>query len=120
LVTLGNIATPTGDVITDFQYALWNLFDSSIALNSNQITDQFNAAQIVTATSGANLVTTAQDAAKLVIYTAVPANSNQEFLGLNTPTSAPEPGTWAFMAGLGLLFLIPGIRSRARSAIARA
>jgi hypothetical protein len=118
LVTLSKMNSPTANQITDYQYALWNLFDSHVALNATQVTDQFTAADIVTSGIVANQVATAADAAKLVIYTAVPTNSSQEFLGLGTPT--PEPGAWVFAAGLALLFLSPRFRSRIRAAKLRA
>jgi hypothetical protein len=109
LVTLSKISNPSANTITDFQYALWNLFNPNVKTNANQITDQLNAADIVTSSLAANIATTAADSAELRIYTAVPVNSNQEFLGLNTPT--PEPGSWVMIAGLGLCLL--GLKRRA-------
>jgi hypothetical protein len=113
LVTLSKISNPSADTITDYQYALWNLFDSGLVINANQLTDQINAADIVTSGTNTNKAITAADASELVIYTANPVNSNQEMLGLSTPT--PEPGSWMLMLGLGLMLLSRTIRTRARS-----
>ena len=57
----------------------------------------------------------------LVIYTpTAPYSSNQEFLGLGTPTANPEPSTWILMSALGLLLCVPQVRFRVRSlALAR-
>jgi hypothetical protein len=114
LVTLENIGSPTADQITDYQYAVWNLFDSTIALNSNQITDQFNAAQIVTSSLIENQTATADAAARLAIYTAIPVNSNQEFLGLTTTVSTPEPCTSISLVALSAFLLNPKARSALR------
>jgi hypothetical protein len=120
----GNPSNP-GNTVTDYQYAVWYLFDhnlsmngTSLTLNTNQQTDLFNAAAIVTSASQTNMQITAADSAKLVIYT-YPAGTEQEFLGEATPTgAAPEPATWTIFSLLGLL-LIPGVRARLLTAASR-
>ncbi len=113
----GNPANP-GNTVTDFNYAVWYLFNQNLSLNgtaltlnTNQQTDLFNAAAIVTSSTQTNMQITAADSAKLVIYT-YPPGTEQEFLGELTPTgAAPEPASWALFGVLGLL-LIPGVRSK--------
>jgi hypothetical protein len=124
-VQLASLSSPSANTITDYQYALWYLFDQNITVpaqggtavpvNVNQLTLLYNAAQIATSTSGANQATTAADAARLIIYT-YPGGTNgsQEFLGLGTAT--PEPGTWTLMLGAALIALIPGVRAKLWSA----
>jgi hypothetical protein len=120
----GNPASP-GNTVTDFQYAVWYLFNqnlslngASLTLNNNQQTDLFNAAAIVTSSTQTNRQITAADSAKLVIYT-YPAGTEQEFLGELTPTgAAPEPASWALFGVLGLL-LIPGVRSKVLAFVSR-
>jgi hypothetical protein len=67
--------------------------------------------------SSEDQIATAAAAEQLVIYTAIPVNSNQEFLGLNTPISTPEPCTSVSLAALGVLFLNPKVRSALRRRI---
>lgn len=127
-VDLAASHNPSANTITDYQYALWYLFDQNIKVpansgtpvpvNATQLNLIYSAAAIATSTSGANEATTAADAARLIIYTyAGGTNGSQEFLGLSTPT--PEPGAWALMLGLGLLALIPGVRAKLLAAISR-
>lgn len=79
----------TGNDITNYQYALWNLFDPAGApvttAQQNLQTSALNAVQ-----EGGP---TALDAySRLVIYTPTAQfDSNQEFLRLNIPTGVPEP-----------------------------
>lgn len=79
----------TADEITDYQYAVWNLFDPSEAkLNRAQKDLQRAAFDTVRAGGGKALDTYS----RLVIYTpTAPFAGNQEFLGLSTPVGAPEP-----------------------------
>jgi hypothetical protein len=112
--------TANTQAITDYQYAIWYLMEptgvdggnSSIKdypLDSNAKTDLTNAYAAVQANSTA----TQNIEKELVIYTPTSAySSNQEFVGLDTPTMAPEPGTWLLMALFGLLLCIPQVRSR--------
>jgi hypothetical protein len=84
--------------ITDYQYALWNLFapynaqtnPGGAQADANQQALQAWALGVVNA--GGPVATSAYR--QLAIYTPSAAfSSNQEFLGLNTPSPAPEPGT---------------------------
>lgn len=78
----------TADDITNYQYAVWNLFDPSDAkLNSAQQDLQNAALEEVNAGGPMAL----EDYSRLTIYTPT-ANyaGNQEFLGLNA-ASVPEP-----------------------------
>jgi hypothetical protein len=108
--------------VTDYQYAIWYLMEpsgvdgnnSSIQdnpLDANATSDLQSAYAAVTAappTAG-----TVSDEQALVIYTPTSQySSNQEFIGLNTPTSTPEPSTWFLMAAAGLLLCVPRLRAR--------
>jgi hypothetical protein len=85
----------TAKDITDIQYALWNLFDPSLTINSSQQGKQTAALSIVDAGGQSAL----NDYKQLVIYTPTAAYaSNQEFLGLNTPVGAPEPSAAPLLA----------------------
>jgi hypothetical protein len=111
--------------ISNYQYALWNLMlpgashggmlDSPLTATANSdLISAFSAVQ-------ANNSATQADEAALVIFTPTSQFSgNQEFLGLDppvsTPSSAPEPSTWVLMAGAGLFFCVPRVRSCLRSA----
>lgn len=79
----------TADEITNYQYAVWNLFDPSEAkVNSAQ--KDLQRAAFDTVRAGGR---TALDAySRLAIYTPTAAFAgNQEFLGFNAPVGAPEP-----------------------------
>lgn len=113
----------TGDGITDYQYALWNLLDpynsqtntSGAQANANQQALQTSALSIVNAGGQAAL----NDYNRLVIYTPTAAYaSNQEFLGLNTPTGVPEPAAAPILA-LILGAAWAGARWRRRSSLPR-
>jgi hypothetical protein len=108
--------------ITDYQYAMWDLMlpnggDSGMKdnpLDSSALGDQQAAFAAVQAN------TTSAQAAEhaLVVYTPTASySSNQEFLGLNTPTATPEPSTWVLLAGLGSLVCIPQMRSNLRRVV---
>lgn len=85
----------TANDITDIQYAVWNIFDPSLTINSNQQAKQTAALSVVNAGGQ----TAVNDFNQLVIYTPTAAYaSNQEFLGLNTPTGTPEPGAAPMLA----------------------
>jgi len=113
-VTNGN-----AQAIADYQYAIWNLMlpngvDGSYQdnpLDSNASSYQQTAFAAVLA----NSTSTQIDEKSLVIYTPTAQYaSNQEFLGLNTPT-APEPSSWVLMASFGMLLCVPRLRFRLRS-----
>lgn len=112
--------------IADFQYAIWDLMlpgtteggTKDSPLDSNATTDLQNAFAQVKASSPT--AQTLADEASLVIYTPTSGySSNQEFVGLNTPTSTPEPSSWILLAGFGLLLWVPQLRSRLSAARAR-
>jgi hypothetical protein len=116
-----NAATPAGNAqtIADFQYAIWNLMlpagvDGGVkdyTLDAAAITNQQTAYAAVTA--GTPTAQTIAEEQALVIYTPTSQSAgNQEFVGLNTPQTNPEPSSWVLMAGLGLLLCIPVVRSR--------
>ena len=105
----------TDQGITDYQYAIWNLFKPGVPnsaspemADGNSLTIQQQAY-----TDVLNNTTSAQAAeSELVIYTPSPsASPNQEFLGLDTPT--PEPATGALLAGVFGLALIARRRQKA-------
>jgi hypothetical protein len=111
-------ATSSG--ITDYQYAIWNLFDpynshtnpSGAQANSNQQALQSSALTIVNAGGTAAMT----DYKRLVIYTPTTSYaSNQEFLGLDTSVGAPEPSAAPPLALLmGAAWI--GVRRRNRRA----
>jgi hypothetical protein len=110
--------------ITDYQYALWDLMSPNIAAANGVKDSPLDAAAtadlqaaFTAVTSSHPTTATLQDEVALVIYTPTAANaSDQEFLALNTPGTAPEPSTWLLMAALGSLFLLRQVRSRLQSA----
>jgi hypothetical protein len=88
---LAAVTNPSADTITDYQYALWNLFNPSAPANATQRSLQTSAQAILLAGG----TQTALDYESLVIYTPTDTfASNQEFLGLNTPVGTPEPAVW--------------------------
>jgi hypothetical protein len=94
LAGLVNVTNP--NTISAYQYALWALFDPSVASFGN------SASLLNTAELDASSGTVYVAYAELRVYTpAGSAAGNQEFLGL---VSTPEPGTAATM-GIGLLLL---------------
>lgn len=118
------INTTNAQAITDLQYAMWDLMLPNGAdgtfkdspLDANALSDQ----QAAFAAVEANSSSTQSVERSLVVYTPTEAYStNQEFLGLNTPTATPEPSTWVLLAALGLLLCIPQMRSRLRAVLAR-
>jgi hypothetical protein len=121
LMTELNAATPAGNAqtIADFQYAIWNLMlpagaDGAIkdyTLDAAATANQVNAFAAVTASTPT--AQTIADEQALVIYTPTAQSAgNQEFVGLNTPMVNPEPSSWVLLVGLGLLSLVPLVRSR--------
>jgi hypothetical protein len=116
------INSANAQAITDYQYAMWDLTlpsggDGSLKdnpLDSNALSDQ----QAAFAAVQANSTSTQAEEHALVVYTPTASySSNQEFLGLNTPTATPEPSTWVMLAVLGLLLCIPQMRSCLRRAV---
>jgi hypothetical protein len=102
--------------IADYQYAIWDMMLPSGAnetfkdspLDANALSDQRMAFAAVEANSSA---TKAEEQA-MVIYTPTAAySSNQEFLGVDTPTATPEPASWVLLAGLGLMLCVPKVWS---------
>jgi hypothetical protein len=120
-VLTANLETPgsTAQQIADYQYAIWDLMEPGASndstkdspLDANAASYLQSAFTAVTAASPASA--TLADEKALVIYTPTSGySSNQEFVGLNTPTGAiPEPSTWILMAALGLLMCLPQTRS---------
>jgi hypothetical protein len=119
--------------ITDYQYAIWYLMEpagvdnlnSSIRDNpldtaaANDLTTAYNDVRQSGTTNMTAAAVTAVESS-LVIYTPTSANSsNQEFVGLNTPVSTPEPSSWLLMAALGLFLGIPQVRSRLGAVLSR-
>lgn len=95
LYSLGSHASPAN--VTDYQYAIWNLFDSSMALNSSQQSLQANALTAVD--SGAGWLTAVY--VNTQVYTPdARTNSagNQEFLQYQVQT--PEPATYLLVGVL--------------------
>lgn len=106
-----NGSLASNNTITDYQYAIWNIFDpGDVAVNASQFALQTTALNLV-ATEGALLATTVYP--NVMVYTPDPnggSTSNQEFLQYSSPSGqaygqslAPEPGTWTLMAGALLI-----------------
>jgi hypothetical protein len=92
----GSGSQASANTITDYQYAIWNIFDSGISTTTNQAALQAAALNLVK-TDGAMLVTSVYPFVD--VYTPTSAySSNQEFMQFATP----EPGTLLLLAG-GLL-----------------
>lgn len=86
----------TADEITNYQYALWNLFDPGGAPATTAQQDlQISALDAVQTGGGMAL----GDYSRLVVYTpAADYASNQEFLGLKPTVVTPEPTTAPILA----------------------
>lgn len=91
------------NTITDYQYALWNIFDpynaitnpNGVKVNSNQLALQTTALNLMTTESA---MLTADVYPDVRVYTPDPNGgsvSDQEFLQF----ASPEPGTLALLAG---------------------
>jgi len=127
LVTELETAGNTAQQIADYQYAIWDLMQPGASdSNNSSIKDSpldtnassYLQSAFTAATAATPAAATLADEKALVIYTPTSAySSNQEFIGLNTPTSTPEPSTCFLMAALGLLFCAPQARARLRSAV---
>jgi hypothetical protein len=98
---------PSANTVTDYQYALWNLFTPGSA-PANLTQQNLENAALSLVQSDSPMATASYS--QLVIYTPTgPYAGNQEFLGLQTPT--PEPATWLLLlSGSALL----AVRSRSR------
>ena len=96
LYSLGPQASPAS--VTDYQYAIWNLFDSSVALNGSQQTLQASAFSEVG--SGAGWLSTAY--ANTPVYTPDPKTNswgNQEFFEYQSQNT-PEPATYLLVGAV--------------------
>ena len=91
---LASLSNPSDNTVTDYQYALWNLFDSAAPANATQQSLISDAQWLVLSDSPL----AEQAYARLAIYTPTEQYaSNQEMLGL-LPT--PEPATAPMLAAL--------------------
>ena len=81
-----------------YNFALWDIFDPAAGSYGDSVV-RLAGARAVVAGGGFSL---AYD--ELQIFTAIPSGSNQEFLGEDSPTPVPEPGSMLLMGG-GLLLL---------------
>ena len=99
------------NTITDYQYALWNIFDpSGVQVNANQNALQSAALNLVT-TQAAMLGSTVYP--DIRIYTPDPkggSTGSQEFMQVVTP----EPGTLPLAAGVLLIAAALGMRHELR------
>jgi len=102
------------NTITDYQYALWNIFDpysasrnpNGVQVNSNQLALQTEALNLVK-TQSALLASTVYPDVR--IYTPTPnggSDGSQEFIHIETP----EPGT--LMLGAGVLLIVASAKWR--------
>ena len=108
LTQLAAFSNPSANTITDYQYALWNIFTpGNEPVNGTQ--QELDTAAVALVQAGST--STQADYSNLVIYTpAAGFTNNQEFLALTA--TAPEPASWALMALLSLLLAVPQMRSR--------
>jgi PEP-CTERM motif-containing protein len=109
LTELGAQVNPSANTVTDYQYALWNLFTpGSAPANLTQQNLESAALSLVQSDSP----TATASYSRLAIYTpTAPYASNQEFLGLRTPT--PEPATWLLLL-VGCALMAAGTRGLRR------
>jgi hypothetical protein len=108
LTELAAFSNPSANTITDYQYALWNIFTPGNEL-VNATQQELETAAVALVQAGAS--STQADYSNLIIYTPTAGfTNNQEFLALTA--TAPEPASWALMALLGLLLAVPQMRSR--------
>jgi hypothetical protein len=94
------------NTITDYQYALWNIFDSGVQVNANQSALQAEALNMVQ-TQAAMLASAVYPEVR--VYTPDPnggSTGSQEFMQY----VAPEPGTLALVAGA--LLIAAGLKMR--------
>lgn len=108
----------SADLVTDYQYSLWNLFDPSTSLfRANQTQLQTDALNVVLGNETAPAwLSTAYT--EVEIFTPTSANaSNQEFLGIDPP-AVPEPAMGWPLALLGCVFGIVARNRRRRSQFA--
>jgi hypothetical protein len=106
------------NTVTDYQYALWNIFDPySAAANPNGV--QVNAGQLALQTAALNLVTTQAAMLSTSVYPEVRfytpdpnggSTGSQEFVSVVTP----EPGTLPLAAGVLLIAAALATRGRLR------
>lgn len=95
-----NGAQASANTITDYQYALWNIFDTGVATTTGQAALQAAAVSLMT-TQSVMLAASVYPYVNVYTPSSAPGtdySSNQEFLQY----AAPEPGTMLLLAG-GLL-----------------
>jgi|SRR5579872_2537511 len=93
-------ANPTDNTVTDYQYALWNLFEPDVTINGKQQTFISDAQGLVLANSPQATSTYAG----LAIYTPTQDYaSNQEFLAWQ---AAPEPDLAPMLMLIGATLLV--------------
>ena len=103
------------NTITDYQYALWNIFDSGVQVNANQSALQAEALNLVK-TQAAMLSSAVYPDVR--IYTPDPnggSTGSQEFMQVVTP----EPGTLPLAAGALLVAVALAVRRQLRKRHAR-
>jgi hypothetical protein len=81
-----------------YNFALWDIFDPAAGSYGDSVALLAGARNTVAAGG------IPQAYSALLIYTAIPVGSNQEFLGEDSPTPVPEPESMLLMGG-GLLLL---------------
>jgi hypothetical protein len=81
-----------------YNFALWDIFDPGAGAYGD------SAALLAGARSTVAAGGIPQAYSALLIYTAIPVGSNQEFLALDAPGGVPEPGSMLLL-GSGLLLL---------------
>ena len=97
-VLLWDFETSGGSDPGGYNFALWSIFDPTAGSYGD------SAALLAGARSTVAAGGIPQAYSALLIYTAIPVGSNQEFLALDTPGGVPEPGSMLLMGG-GLLVL---------------
>jgi len=81
-----------------YNFALWDIFDPAAGSYGDSVALLAGARNTVAAGG------IPQAYSALLIYTAIPVGSNQEFLALDAPGGVPEPGSMLLL-GSGLLLL---------------
>lgn len=125
LVGLANItpnSQPNDNLITLYQYAIWDLTDTATPTYTDPTDGNVNSSSLVTTAkndvSGHTSYTSEYNS--VVVFTPNPGNNVQEFLGVTSQASGngyptvltPEPGTWTMLLGGSALMGLGFFRRR--------
>ena len=108
LVNFSELTNPSAQTITDYNYAIWNLFNPTGVPESGNPPSSTNGSTALqnSALAAVTAGTSTSDYSRLVIYTPnyATGGTGQEFLGIGTPT--PEPNAAPLVGGMLLCGLL--------------